>query len=159
MWLAFQGRRDLRGDVPPVDVVVATCGYGESGVEVDIFVALIGGRLFEAIDVEVVKSNNPNGATAYAPGFYPVIVAVEARVREFDDERSSLSNPFSTTPLETERLQTVPILRRQVSDQVQVRFMVFVSAPKFLCGAPNHYRRRLNDLTQSSRKQKVLPKH
>ena len=67
----------------------------------NVHLRLRDGRLFEAIDVQIFKANNPKGTTTNTPGFDPLIVTVDSRVGKFDHERSSRPNPLPAAPFET----------------------------------------------------------
>ncbi len=117
----------------------------------DVFLRLVDGRLLKAVDVQVVKSNNPHGATAHSSRFYALLVAVDPSVRKFNDEGSARPNPLPAVPFKTELLQGRAILGRQGANEVQVRLVILMATPKFLCGPPDDDGSGCDNFTEGSR--------
>jgi len=69
----------------------------------DVFLRRVCRSLLEAVDVQIVEPDNLHRPAANPRDRYPIFVAFDPRVREFDDERGSRSSPLPAVPLKTKR--------------------------------------------------------
>jgi hypothetical protein len=87
-------------------------------LEVYVFFRRVRRRLLETVDVEVVKPDNPHQPAANPRDRYPVFIAVDPRVREFDDERGSRQSPLPAVPLKTELPQGRSTRGCEIADEI-----------------------------------------